>query len=101
MLDRAGRRALDRLAYEDAADRFDRALDALGLAGAEDESGPVLLARGDALARAGEPDAARPSFTAARALALRRSDPDLLANAALGFAGLGIAIVGLDTHAIA
>ena len=101
MLERAGRRALDRLAYEDAADRFDRALDALELAGAEDDCGPVLLARGDALARAGEPDAARGSFTAARTLALRRSDPELLANAALGFAGLGIAIVGLDTQAIA
>jgi DNA-binding SARP family transcriptional activator/tetratricopeptide (TPR) repeat protein len=101
MLDRAGRRALDRLAYEDAADRFDRALDALELAGADDDSGPVLLARGDALARAGQPDAARASFTAARALALRRSDPELLGNAALGFAGLGIAIVGLDTEAIA
>ena len=101
MLDRAGRRALDRLAYEDAADRFARALDALQLAGAEDDSGPTLLARGDALARAGEPDAARASFTAARTLALRRSDAELLANAALGFAGLGIAIVGLDTQAIA
>ena len=75
MLVRAGHRALDRLAYEDAAERFDRALDALELAGAEDDSGPVLLARGDALLRAGEPDAARAAFTAARALALRRSDP--------------------------
>ena len=101
VLERAGRRALDRLAYEDAAERFDRALEALGLAGAEDDSGPVLLARGDALARAGEPEAARASFTAARELALRRSDPDLLASAALGFAGLGVAIVGLDTEAIA
>ena len=101
MLERAGRRALDRLAYEDAADRFARALDALRLAGTEDDSGPVLLARGDARARAGDPDAARVSFTAARTLALRRSDPELLANAALGFAGLGIAIVGLDTQAIA
>lgn len=101
VLDRAGRRALDRLAYEDAADRFARALDALELAGATDDSGPVLLARGDALTRAGEPDAARASFTAARTLALRRSDPELLANAALGFAGLGIAIVGLDTQVIA
>ena len=96
MLERAGRRALDRLAYEDAADRFDRALDALTLADAEDESGPVLLARGDALSRAGDPDAARASFSAARTLALRQSDPVLLAKAALGFAGLGIAIVDLD-----
>ncbi|MGB0090925.1 MAG: AAA family ATPase, partial [Solirubrobacteraceae bacterium] len=63
MLVRAGRRALDRLAYEDAADRFDRALQALELADAEEESGPALLARGDALLRAGEPEAARAAFT--------------------------------------
>ena len=56
-------RALDRLAYEDAAERFERALEALELAGAEDESGPVLLARGDALLRAGEPDEARAAFS--------------------------------------
>ena len=101
MLVRAGHRALDRLAYEDAAERFERALEALELAGAEDESGPVLLARGDALLRAGEPEAARAAFTAARALALRRDDHALLAQAALGFAGLGIAIVDLDAEAIA
>ena len=101
MLVRAGHRALARLAYEDAAERFERALDALDLAGAEDESGHVLLARGDALLRAGEADAARAAFTAARGLALRRDDDVLLAEAALGFAGLGIAIVDLDVDAIA
>jgi tetratricopeptide (TPR) repeat protein len=101
MLARAGHRALDRLAYEDAAERFERALEALELAGADDESGPVLLARGDALLRAGLPDQARATFSAARALALRRGDTVLLAQAALGFAGLGIAIVDLDAEAIA
>jgi DNA-binding SARP family transcriptional activator len=100
-LERAGHRALDRLAYEDAAERFERALETLELAGAEDESGRVLLARGDALLRAGDPELARTSFTAARTLALRRSDQTLLAEAALGFAGLGIAIVDLDAQAIA
>ncbi len=101
MLVRAGHRALDRLAYEDAAERFDRALQALELAGAEDDAGPLLLARGDALLRAGEPEAARAAFTAARALALQRADDALLGEAALGFAGLGIAIVDLDAAAIA
>jgi tetratricopeptide (TPR) repeat protein len=101
MLTRAGHRALGRLAYEDAADRFQRALEALDLAGADDEAGPVLLARGDALQRAGEPDEARAAFTAARELALRLRDNELLAQAALGFAGLGIAIVDLDAEAIA
>lgn len=101
MLVRAGRRSLARLAYEDAAERFERALDALEEAGAEDESGPVLLARGDALLRAGETNAARAAYTAARTLALRCDDPALLAEAALGFAGLGIAIVDVDADAVA
>ena len=101
MLVRTGHRALARLAYEDAAESFERALEALEEAGtADDESGHVLLARGDALLRAGESDAARAAFTAARGLALRRDDDALLAEAALGFAGLGIAIVDLDVDAI-
>ena len=61
----------------------------------------MLLARGDALLRAGEPEAARAAFTDARALALREADDTLLGEAALGFAGLGIAIVDLDAEAIA
>ena len=83
MLVRAGRRAIERLAYEDAAERFpDRAVQALELADAEEESGPALLARGDALLRAGEPEAARAAFTRARALALRRGDVTLLGGSA-------------------
>jgi DNA-binding SARP family transcriptional activator/tetratricopeptide (TPR) repeat protein len=101
LLVRAGGRALDRLAYEDAAARFDRALEALELADAGDEAGSVLLARGDALLRAGEPLSAREAFSAAAQLARSRNDPTLLAEAALGFAGLGIAIVDLDAETIA
>src|SRR5262249_32979015 len=71
------------------------------LAGADDESGPVLLARGDALLRAGALDEARTAFSQARALALRSGDHVLLAQAALGFAGLGIAIIDLDAQTIA
>jgi tetratricopeptide (TPR) repeat protein len=101
LLVRAGERALERLAYEDAVERFDRALEALELAGAGEESGLVLLARGDALLRAGEPEAARASFTAARELALRCGDAAVLAKAALGYSGLGVAIIDLDAEAIA
>ena len=101
MLVRAGRRARERLAYEAAAEQFARALDALALAGAEHQAGPVLLARGDALLRAGEPAAARATFTSAAELARRRADTALLGEAALGFAGLGIAIVDLDAETIA
>jgi DNA-binding SARP family transcriptional activator len=101
MLTRAGRRALTRLAYEDAAERFARALEALELSGAEDEGGPILLARGDALLRAGDTGAARTVFTTARALAIRARDDTLLAEAALGFAGLGIAIIDVDPEVVA
>jgi len=101
LLVRAGRRALGRLAYEDAAERFAGALEALDHADAADAAGPVLLARGDALLRAGEPQAAREAFSAAARLARGRGDAAMLAEAALGFAGLGIAIVDLDEEAIA
>jgi DNA-binding SARP family transcriptional activator/tetratricopeptide (TPR) repeat protein len=101
LLVRAGRRALERLAYEDAAERFERALEALALADAEEEAGPILLARGDALLRAGDIASARGAFDAAARLARRRGDPALLAEAALGFSGLGVAIVDLDAEAIA
>jgi DNA-binding SARP family transcriptional activator/tetratricopeptide (TPR) repeat protein len=101
LLVRAGRRAMAHLAYEDAAGRFERALEALDLADAGDAAGPVLLARGDALSRAGDPAAARAVFDAAATLARRRGDAELLAEAALGYAGLGIAIVDLDADTIA
>ena len=51
------------------------------------------------LVRAGR--RARGAFDAAARLARRRGDPALLAEAALGFAGLGVAIVDLDADAIA
>jgi DNA-binding SARP family transcriptional activator len=98
---RAGRRAVERLAYEDAAEHFSRAREAFDLAGDEPGTGAALLARGGALLRAGEPGAARTAFSAARDIALRHGDDDLLAEAALGFAGLGIAIGDLDADAIA
>ena len=66
----------------------------------EDEAGPVLLARGDALLRAGEPAAAREAFTAS-AGSPPPGDGELLAQAALGYAGLGVAIVDLDAETIA
>ena len=94
-LRRAGERALAMLAYEEAARHFAHALEA------GEPAGPLLLARGDALLRAGEPAAARECFRAAAALARERSDAVLLARAALGHAGLGIAIIDLDEPAIA
>src|SRR5690606_12271962 len=61
----------------------------------------LLLARGDALLRAGEPAAARACFRDAAALARTAGDAVLLARAALGHAGLGIAIIDVDDAAVA
>ena len=96
-LRRAGEEALAMLAYEEAAAQFERALDATAEAG----SGPLLVARGDALLRAGEPAQARACFELAASLARRAGDPVLLGRAALGHAGLGVAIIDLDAPAIA
>ena len=94
-LRRAGGEALAMLAYEEAAELYGRALEATG------DEGALLLARGDALLRAGEPAAARSSFEAAAALARAVRDAELLGRAALGYAGLGITIIDLDAPAIA
>ena len=93
-LRRAGEEAMTMLAYEEAAAQFERALEATP------DSGPLLLARGDALLRAGEPAAARGCFELAASLARRAGDPLLLGRAALGHAGLGITIIDLDARAI-
>jgi len=95
-LRRAGERALAMLAYERAAELFGEAAEATpGRA-----AGPPLLARGDALLRAGEPEAARACFRQVAAIARAGGDAVLLARAALGHAGLGIAIIDLDQPAI-
>ena len=94
-LRRAGEHALAMLAYEEAAELFARALEAA------EERGPLLLARGDALLRAGEPAAARAAFGEAAALARRAGDAELLARAALGYAGLAVTIIDLDEEAVA
>ena len=78
----AGRRAADSLAYEDAAEHFERALRLL-----EDDRPrcELLLELGRVQLRQGSP-AARATFRDAFALAERDRWPDLLGQAALGFA---------------
>jgi hypothetical protein len=101
VLARAGRRALERLAYEDAAS-------ASSVRSMRSRSPTPRTRAGPCCSRAATrccaPATRRPRtrrFAAAARLARRRGDAALLAEAALGFAGLGIAIVDLDAEAIA
>ncbi|MET0513128.1 MAG: AAA family ATPase [Thermoleophilaceae bacterium] len=80
------RRALDGLAFEDAVAHYVNALDALG-----EEDPPrrcdLLLALGDAHARAGETPAAKRAYREAAGLAEELALPDQLAEAAVGYGG--------------
>ena len=117
----AGDAALAQLAYEEAAAHYERALQALELAGGEApvgsrdapaaleraggeaparRRGRLLLALADARGRAGDPqadDACRATAAHARAT----GDAELLGRAALAAGGVGVAIVGLDEQRVA
>jgi eukaryotic-like serine/threonine-protein kinase len=89
---KAGDRAADLLAYEEAGLHYERAL---GLMGAP-QDGPgcrrceLLLRLGDARWRSGDTRAARVTFEEAAALARRLGNGEMLARAALGYViGLG------------
>jgi eukaryotic-like serine/threonine-protein kinase len=91
-LERAGDRAADLLAYEEAGLHYERALALLGGAreAARERRCELLLALGDARWRAGDMRAARASFEEAADLARRLDDGEMLARAALGYViGLG------------
>ena len=82
----AGRRALEVLAWEEAAELFERALAALELA---ERPGPqqrceLLLAVGEARMAASDVPAARTAYTQAGELARRIGSPGALAQAGLG-----------------
>jgi predicted ATPase/class 3 adenylate cyclase len=85
----AGRQAAARLAYEDAAARYERGLQALELATPRNDVQrcELLLALAEARWSAGEMDKAREACRLAADLADRRGEPEQLARAALGFAG--------------
>jgi DNA-binding CsgD family transcriptional regulator len=82
----AGRRALELLAWEEAAGLFERALAALELAERPDqrERCQLLLALGEARMAASEVPAARAAYQQAGELARRIGSPDALAHAGLG-----------------
>ena len=90
---RAARAAMARLAYEDAARHFERALEAGGERRAE-----LLLGLGDAHLRIGDVEASRAHFSEAAAAA---RDPVELAHAALGRSGLTATVLGHDPETVA
>jgi class 3 adenylate cyclase/tetratricopeptide (TPR) repeat protein len=82
----AGDRAMEVLAYEQAAGHYERALRALDLQDPNDHAArcELLLALGGARMAAGEVTAARVQYERAAALARQMGDGDLLARAAFG-----------------
>ncbi|MDX6705470.1 MAG: hypothetical protein QOI48_1316 [Solirubrobacteraceae bacterium] len=89
---RAGERAMELIAYEEASDHFERALQAYGLQERADvpRRCDLLLALGQAQNRAGMARSGRETFLRAAGLARKLGSPDRLARAALGYgAGLG------------
>ena len=82
----AGRRALDLLAWEEAAGLFERALAALELAERPDQQQrcELLLELGEARMAASDVGAARAAYQQAGQLARRIGAPDALARAGLG-----------------
>ncbi len=89
---RAGERAMTLVAYEEASDHFERALQAYGLQERADvpRRCDLLLALGNAQSRAGATAPARDTFLRAAGLARRLESPERLARAALGYgAGMG------------
>jgi tetratricopeptide (TPR) repeat protein len=86
---RAGEHASRSLAYEEASRLFRMALAVLDMRPTPDEETrtEVLLALGDAEARAGDLEASRATFLQAATLARRTGIPGHLARAALGYGG--------------
>jgi class 3 adenylate cyclase/tetratricopeptide (TPR) repeat protein len=83
---RAGRLALDLLAYEEAAGHFQGALQAMELTRSDDRNRrcELLLVLGEAQRAAGDLAAARASYEQAATVAKRIGAAELLARAALG-----------------
>jgi DNA-binding SARP family transcriptional activator len=86
---RAGDRALKLLAYEEAARFYDLSLQALELTQPVEHVRrcELLLALGDALAKAGSSTEAKETFLAAADLARTSRLPELLAQSAIGYGG--------------
>ena len=87
----AADRALESLAYEEAARLYQVALDAADVSGASAITrGELLLAQGDAQILAGEGPAARETLLRAAAIARSEDDAELFGRAALAYGGRDI-----------
>lgn len=94
--ERAGHRAAEQFAYEDAAGHFRNALSALELPGADmSRRIHVLLGLGDASLRSGDMAGAREAFVSGADHARKAHDPESLARAALG---LGSGLDGFEVR---
>jgi DNA-binding SARP family transcriptional activator/tetratricopeptide (TPR) repeat protein len=97
--ERAGHRAASQYAYEEAARQFTTALEVLELVGTADLERicDLLLARGDALSRAGDLLESKAALRRGAAIAEQAGWSDRLARAALGYGGrFGWARAGTD-----
>lgn len=98
---RAGERAAASLAYEEAADQYERALQALEL-GEPPDAGrrcELLLACGEAHLKGGDTPRAREAFRRAAEAARALGAPEPLARAAMGVGG-GYVGWGIDTWTV-
>jgi DNA-binding SARP family transcriptional activator/tetratricopeptide (TPR) repeat protein len=87
----AADRAVESLAYEEAARLYQVALDAAEVSAASRTTrGELLLAQGDAQILAGDGPAARDALLRAAAIAASEGDADLFARAALAYGGRDI-----------
>ena len=90
--ERAGARATEMLAYEEARAHYERALQAMAVAGLSDRRHrcELLLSRAESEWMAGDSVASRNTFQQAASIARGLGTPELLARAAIGYArGLG------------
>jgi DNA-binding SARP family transcriptional activator len=99
----AARRADRLLAWEEAAQHYRAALDALRLAGLSDEHvrGDLLVALGESQERAGMEESAMQSFAEAADLARMLAAAELLGRAALGYAGPWSRLGRVDVRRVA
>ena len=100
---RAGASALGALAFDEAREHYERALKALDLTGSDDASlrCELLVALGEAEWRSGDRSASRDTYSRVLRIARRNGDADMLARAALGFAGFGWIYAGSGDGSVA